>query len=54
MQENLRLGSTRAVISQPLHGNDLLGASYYLIHGLGVSTLRYATRALRRESGLTQ
>ena len=29
-----------------------LEASYYVIHGLGVSTLRYATRALRR-IGLT-
>ena len=46
MQENLRLGSTRAVLSQPLQGMVFQHTSYH-VSMLCVSPLRYAARALR-------
>ena len=46
MQENLRPGSTRAVLSQPLQGMVFQSTSYHAFI-VRVSLLRYATRALR-------
>lgn len=46
MQENLRLGSTRAVLYQPLQRMVFQSTSYHAFV-VCFSLLRYATRALR-------